>query len=75
MPIDNETRRELIDAGWKPPVVSDYEPWRPALAAYWLAKGYVSASQRYEDPKTILDHSDKEIINAMAAARPHMPPE
>jgi hypothetical protein len=72
--IDEKTRRELIDAGWKPPVVTDYEPWRPALAAYWEQRGFPGAATRILDG-CILDSSDKETINGMAAARSVMPPE
>jgi hypothetical protein len=72
--ITEKTRRELIDAGWKPPAVTDYDIWRPALAAYWEQRGYPGAGQRILKGAP-LDLSDKETINGMAAARSFMPPE
>lgn len=70
--IDEKMRASLIELGWKPPAVSDYEAWRPALAAYYRAVSlptHGDCIERGDD----LGLSDKSHIEGIAAAVRHAP--
>jgi hypothetical protein len=64
MDIDDDVRRDLIAAGWRPPLTDDdYEAWRPALLAFRSAWGWGATKAR-----TPLDSVDREHIDHLREA-------
>ncbi len=63
MQVDEIMRRDLIDAGWRPPLSDDdYEAWRPALLQFRAAMDWNI------EARMPLDKCDRDMIDKLRSS-------